>query len=54
MKRLTAKILLVAGTIFVCGNLNAQTNVWQPSPGHAQTPIWPGALDPGIFSSAAA
>jgi len=23
---------------------NAQTNVWQPSPGHAQLPIWPGAV----------
>jgi acetyl esterase/lipase len=23
--------------------LNAQTPVWQPSPGHAQVPIWPGA-----------
>lgn len=22
--------------------LNAQTNVWQPSPGHTQVPIWPG------------
>jgi acetyl esterase/lipase len=26
------------------GNLNAQTNVWQPSPGHTQVPIWPGAV----------
>jgi acetyl esterase/lipase len=30
--------------VFVCGGLNAQTNVWQPSPGHAQVPIWPGAV----------
>ena len=30
--------------VFVCGGLNAQTNVWQPSPGHAQMPIWPGAV----------
>jgi acetyl esterase/lipase len=22
--------------------MRAQTNVWQPSPGHPQTPIWPG------------
>jgi acetyl esterase/lipase len=28
---------------FVFG-LNAQTNVWQPSPGHTQVPIWPGAV----------
>lgn len=24
--------------------LNAQTNVWQPSPGHTQIPIWPGTI----------
>jgi len=24
------------------GNPRAQTNVWQPSPGHKQIPIWPG------------
>jgi acetyl esterase/lipase len=29
---------------FACGRLNAQTNVWQPSPGHTQVPIWPGAV----------
>lgn len=29
--------------IFACGHLGAQTNVWQPSPGHAQVAIWPGA-----------
>jgi acetyl esterase/lipase len=27
---------------FAC--LNAQTFVWQPSPGHSQTPIWPAAV----------
>lgn len=26
-----------------CGVVNAQTHVWQPSAGHAQIPIWPGA-----------
>ncbi|HEX7288780.1 MAG TPA: alpha/beta hydrolase [Candidatus Angelobacter sp.] len=25
------------------GHLSPQTTVWQPSPGHAQVPIWPGA-----------
>jgi acetyl esterase/lipase len=25
------------------GSLSAQTTVWQPSPGHTQAPIWPGA-----------
>lgn len=31
------------GVLLLFGRLNAQTNVWQPSPGHAQVPIWPGA-----------
>jgi hypothetical protein len=25
------------------GSLRAQKPVWQPSPGHTQIPIWPGA-----------
>jgi acetyl esterase/lipase len=29
--------------VFAFSGLTAQTNVWQPSPGHAQVPIWPGA-----------
>ena len=29
--------------MFASGDLKAQTNVWQPSPGHTQIPIWPGA-----------
>jgi acetyl esterase/lipase len=28
---------------FACTSLNAQTTIWQPSPGHTQIPIWPGA-----------
>jgi acetyl esterase/lipase len=28
---------------FAFGGLNAQTPAWQPSPGHTQIPIWPGA-----------
>ncbi len=28
---------------FAFGGLSAQTLVWQPSPGHTQVPIWPGA-----------
>jgi acetyl esterase/lipase len=39
------KTLIVAlSTVYAFGLLNAQTNVWQPSPGHAQIPIWPGAV----------
>lgn len=30
--------------VFTFGNLNAQTNGWQPSPGCTQVPIWPGAV----------
>ena len=29
--------------MFACGCLSAQTAAWQPSPGHLQLPIWPGA-----------
>ncbi len=28
----------------MCGQLKAQTNVWEPSPGHVQIPIWPGVV----------
>jgi len=30
--------------VFACGHLSAQTNVWQPSPGHTQIPIWQGTV----------
>jgi acetyl esterase/lipase len=44
MKPLTFR--LCVGALFVvfasCG-VSAQTPVWQPSPGHTQVPIWPGA-----------
>jgi len=30
--------------VLTAGGLNAQTFVWQPSPGHLQVPIWPGAV----------
>ncbi len=30
--------------VFTFSDLNAQTSVWQPSPGHTQIPIWPGAV----------
>jgi len=30
--------------VFASGCLNAQTNAWQPSPEHAQVPIWPGPV----------
>ena len=30
--------------VFACGGLSAQTPAWEPSPGHTQVPIWPGAV----------
>ena len=42
MKTITARILFFAILLLVCGDLSAQTTVWQPSPGHVQIPIWPG------------
>jgi acetyl esterase/lipase len=30
--------------VFAVGALSAQTPNWQPSPGHTQVPIWPGAV----------
>jgi hypothetical protein len=30
--------------MFAFGGLNGQTSAWQPSPGHTQVPIWPGAV----------
>lgn len=40
MKRLIIALCIV----FAFGSLHAQTNVWQPSPGHMQVPIWPGVV----------
>lgn len=42
--RLNFTLLLALCIVFACGSLHAQTNVWQPSPGHTQVPIWSGAL----------
>ena len=39
------KLLILALCVgFAFGDLRAQTNSWQPSPGHTQVPIWPGAV----------
>jgi acetyl esterase/lipase len=37
-------LILALWVVFGFGRLNAQTNVWQPSSGHAQVPLWPGAV----------
>ena len=34
--------------VFASGILSAQTPAWQPSPGHAQVPIWPGAAPDAV------
>ena len=36
-------LIFVLCVVFACGGLRAQTPAWQPSPGHTQLPIWPGA-----------
>src|ERR1041385_4576302 len=35
-------VLLSLLVVVAFGGLNAQQNIWQPSPGHTQVPIWPG------------
>lgn len=40
MRPLTLSTCLV----FAFGDLSTQTAAWQPSPGHTQVPIWPGAV----------
>jgi acetyl esterase/lipase len=37
-------LILALCVVFAFGGLSAQTPIWQPSPGHAQVPIWPGAV----------
>jgi acetyl esterase/lipase len=36
-------LIFALGVVFAFSTLSAQTPVWQPSPGHTQLPIWPGA-----------
>jgi acetyl esterase/lipase len=45
MKPLILGICVVALCVaFAFGGPSAQTPAWQPSPGHTQVPIWPGAV----------
>jgi acetyl esterase/lipase/phage tail protein X len=41
-RRIKCALLFASCVVFAFGDLRAQTNVWQPSPGHTQIPIWPG------------
>jgi acetyl esterase/lipase len=43
MPNMNKPLIVVLGLVFAFGELCAQTNVWQPAPGHTQIPIWPGA-----------
>jgi acetyl esterase/lipase len=40
-------LILAISVALAFGDLRAQTNVWQPSPGHQQIPIWPEAAPNG-------
>jgi acetyl esterase/lipase len=43
MKPKILALCAVFDVVLAFGGLGAQTTVWQPSPGHTQVPIWPGA-----------
>ncbi|WP_229739031.1 alpha/beta hydrolase [Edaphobacter dinghuensis] len=46
---MTKTLLLTLCMMFAFSALNAQTPTWQPTPGHTQIPIWPGAApDPQL------
>src|SRR5689334_23784164 len=38
------RLLLAAFGVHIAAALGAQTPAWQPSPGHSQIPLWPGAV----------
>ncbi len=38
------KFLILLACLIFSLDVQAQTNLWQPSPGHTQLPIWPGAI----------
>jgi hypothetical protein len=37
-------LIFALGVVFAFGGVRAQTPAWQPSRGHTQIPIWPGAV----------
>jgi acetyl esterase/lipase len=41
-------LLVVSWVAFATSGLSAQTTAWQPSPGHMQIPIWPGAVPDAV------
>ncbi len=44
MKPLMKYSIFAVCFLFAFGGLIAQQSAWKPSPGHAQVPIWPGAI----------
>jgi acetyl esterase/lipase len=43
MKNFLFAIYIVFGIMFAAGGMGAQQSVWQPTAGHEQVRIWPGA-----------
>ena len=41
---MTKNLLFVLCVVFAIGGVSAQTPAWQPSPGHTEVPLWPGAV----------
>ncbi|MGA2855943.1 MAG: alpha/beta hydrolase [Candidatus Sulfotelmatobacter sp.] len=41
-------LIFAFSVVFGCGGLSAQTPAWQPSPGHTQVAIWPGAVPDAV------
>jgi acetyl esterase/lipase len=37
-------LIFALSVVFAFGTVSAQQTTWQPSPGHTQVPIWPGAV----------
>lgn len=37
-------LIMAFGVLVACSRLGAQTSSWQPTPGHTQIPLWPGAV----------
>src|SRR5215831_10663525 len=42
--RILKPLIVAVCVLFACGGPNAQKSSWQPSPGHTEVPIWPGAV----------
>ncbi len=44
MQILNRALIFAVCVVLACSAARAGTRVWQPSPGHTQVPIWPGAV----------